>query len=82
MKRIKKCPHKQTLWETPTAFHLLQAPVTLESGWLGHEGKIGKDAGDLWPYSREGGSSYTIEGDEENKKVSPQANSLGNTTRV
>ena len=53
-----------------------------KTGLRGHEGIIGKDAGDLWPYSREGGSLYTIESDEENKKVSPQPNSLGNTNRV
>ena len=82
MKRIKKCPHKQTLWETPTAFHLLRAPVTLESGWLGHEGIIGKDAGDLWPYSREDGSSYTNESDEDNKTGARHVDSLGNINRV
>ena len=61
IKKIKQGPDKQTLWETLLAFQLLQAPVTLESGWRSHEGIIGKDAGDLWPYSREGGSKQAFQ---------------------
>ena len=65
METIKQGPDKLSLRETPPAWQLLQPPVTQENGSRGHEGIIGKNAGELWPYSREGGSSYTKDSDDE-----------------
>ena len=35
--------------------------ASTKTGLRGHEGIIGKDAGDLWPYSREGGSKQAFQ---------------------